>query len=164
MRDEKVASEPGPRRPRRGAERPVAAAAGTTAKAKSGTVSLRIAESLGLLAGPKTKHLNAKVSPKLFQAAAERIGTTSPSAVINAALASLATEDQLGPWLAANTGIWADLDPELLARVELINDALTAILAHAGRFTIVTEDGDFDVLRQLVPGLDVLFYDRVTVR
>jgi predicted nucleic acid-binding protein len=45
-------------------------------------------------------------------------------------------------------------------RVELISDALTAILAAKGDFTVVTEDADFDLLAQLVPGLHVLFYDR----
>jgi hypothetical protein len=74
---------------------------------------------MGLLAGPKTKHFNAKVSPKLFQAAAKRIGTTSPAAVINAALASLATEDELGPWLARNWGVLGDTPPELLEQIDL---------------------------------------------
>jgi hypothetical protein len=83
------------------------------------TVALRIAEDMGLLTGPKTKHFNAKVSPRLFQAAAKRIGTTSPAAVINAALASLATEDELGPWLARNWGILADTPPELLEQIDL---------------------------------------------
>lgn len=95
----------------------------TTAKAAAGaeqrTVALRIAEGMGLLSGPKTKHFNAKVSPRLFQAAAKRIGTTSPAAVINAALASLATEDELGPWLARNWGILADTPPELLEQIDL---------------------------------------------
>ena len=45
-------------------------------------------------------------------------------------------------------------------RVELISDALTAILARQAGFTVVTEDADFDVLAQLHPGLHVLFYDR----
>jgi predicted nucleic acid-binding protein len=45
-------------------------------------------------------------------------------------------------------------------RVELISDALTAILAAKAGFTVVTEDADFDVLAQLLPGLNVLFYDR----
>jgi predicted nucleic acid-binding protein len=45
-------------------------------------------------------------------------------------------------------------------RVELISDALTAILAAKAGFTVVTEDADFDVLAQLVPGLHMLFYDR----
>ena len=45
-------------------------------------------------------------------------------------------------------------------RVELISDALTAILAGEAGFTVVTEDRDFDVLAQLIPGLQVLFYDR----
>ncbi len=97
--------------------------AGTTAKAAAGTaqrtVALRIAEGMGLLSGPKTKHFNAKVPPRLFQAAAKRIGTTSPAAVINAALASLATEDELGPWLARNWGVLADTPPELLEQIDL---------------------------------------------
>lgn len=46
-------------------------------------------------------------------------------------------------------------------RVELISDALTAILARAAGLVIVTEDADFDILARLVPRLDVLFYDRV---
>jgi predicted nucleic acid-binding protein len=45
-------------------------------------------------------------------------------------------------------------------RVELISDALTAVLAAEAGFTVVTEDADFDVLAQLIPGLHVLFYDR----
>jgi hypothetical protein len=87
--------------------------------AENGTVGLRIAEAMGLLRGPKTKHFNAKVSPRLFQAAAKRIGTTSPSVVINAALASLATEDELGPWLARNWGALADAPTELLDQIDL---------------------------------------------
>ena len=46
-------------------------------------------------------------------------------------------------------------------RVELISDALIAILARSARYTVVTEDTDFDVLSQLLPGLQVMFYDRV---
>ena len=45
-------------------------------------------------------------------------------------------------------------------RTELISDALAAVLARAGAFTVVTADADFDVLARLLPGLDVLFYDR----
>lgn len=58
-------------------------------------------------------------TPKLFQAAAKRVGTSSPAAVINAALASLATEDELGPWLAKNWGVLADTPPELLDQIDL---------------------------------------------
>ena len=82
------------------------------------TTALRIAASMGLLSGPKTRHFNAKVSPKLFDAAAARLGTQSPSAVINAALASLATEDDLGPWLARHWGVLADVSPELLDQID----------------------------------------------
>lgn len=46
-------------------------------------------------------------------------------------------------------------------RVELMSDSLTAVLAGQAHLTIVTEDRDFDVLARLVPGLEVLFYDRV---
>ena len=45
-------------------------------------------------------------------------------------------------------------------RVELISDALISVLARTAGFTIITEDADFDVMTQLMPGLDVLFYDR----
>lgn len=46
-------------------------------------------------------------------------------------------------------------------RQELIADAITALLARDAGCTIVTEDADFDVLASLLPGLTVLFYDRV---
>ena len=46
-------------------------------------------------------------------------------------------------------------------RVELISDALTAILARGAGLVIITEDADFDILARLLPGLVVLFYDRV---
>lgn len=88
-------------------------------QAGRGTVALRIAEDMGLLKGPKAKHVNAKVSPLLFQAAAKRIGTTSPAAVINAALAALATEDELGPWLASRWGVLGDLDRQVLDQIDL---------------------------------------------
>lgn len=83
------------------------------------TAALRMAARMGLLDGPKAKHLNAKVPPKLFQAAAGKIGTTSPAAVVSAALASLATEDELGPWLARRWGALADVDPALLEQIEI---------------------------------------------
>ena len=45
-------------------------------------------------------------------------------------------------------------------RVELISDALIAILALKARLTIVTADLDFEVLARIIPGLAVLFYDQ----
>lgn len=96
----------------------VAGARRATGTGEGGTAALRIAGGMGLLDGPKAKHVNAKVSPKLFQAAAEKVGTTSPAAVIEAALASLATEDELGRWLASRWGTLADVDPELLDQME----------------------------------------------
>jgi hypothetical protein len=102
---------------------PVASQAGRTPGVVSGeadaTVSFRIADRMGLLAGPKTKHFTVKVSPKLFEAAAKRVGSSSPAVVINAALAALATEDDVGPWLARNWGILADVPPEVLDQLDL---------------------------------------------
>lgn len=45
-------------------------------------------------------------------------------------------------------------------RIELINDAVTAIVARDAGATIVTEDADFDLFRQIDPRIEVLFYDR----
>jgi hypothetical protein len=80
---------------------------------------MRIAEEMGLLTGPKSKHFNAKVTPLLFQAAAKRIGSTSPAVVVSAALAALATEDELGKWLANRWGSLADADMELLDQIDI---------------------------------------------
>jgi len=88
-------------------------------KAKPRPIALQIAEQLGLTAGPKTTHLNAKVPPRLYAAASRRAGSTSPAVVITAALAALATEDELGSWLARQWGTLADLDPALLAQLDL---------------------------------------------
>lgn len=43
-------------------------------------------------------------------------------------------------------------------RIELMNDAVTAIVASDYGATIVTQDRDFDIFIQLEDGLDVLFY------
>jgi hypothetical protein len=87
--------------------------------AKATALALSVAKDRGLLDGPKTRHFNAKVPPRLFDAAAKRLGTTSPAVVIEAALATLATQDDLGPWLARNMGALSDLDPALLAQLDL---------------------------------------------
>ncbi len=44
-------------------------------------------------------------------------------------------------------------------RIELINDAVTAVVSLDAQATIITQDGDFDLFLQLEPALDVLFYD-----
>jgi predicted nucleic acid-binding protein len=43
-------------------------------------------------------------------------------------------------------------------RIELMNDAVTAIVASDSGATIVTQDRDFDIFMQLEDGLEVLFY------
>ena len=85
---------------------------------RPGPIVLQIASQLGLTAGPKTTHVNAKVPPRLYAAAARRAGSTSPAVVITAALAALATEDELGPWLVRQWGTLTDIDPELLAQLD----------------------------------------------
>ena len=72
----------------------------------------------GLTAQAKTKQLNVKVQPALFDAAARRVGSRSAAIVIEAALSMLATQDDLGPWLAEQWGVLADVDPELLNQSE----------------------------------------------
>jgi hypothetical protein len=96
-----------------------AAKTARTLKPKPISHALHIARDKGLLDGPKSKHFNVKVPPRLFDAAAKRLGTSSPVAVIEAALATIATQDDLGPWLARNWGVLSDLDPELLAQLDI---------------------------------------------
>jgi hypothetical protein len=83
------------------------------------TLALRMAEAAGLTSQTKTKHLNVKVSPALFEAAARRVGSHSPAAVIEAGLAALATQDDLGPWLAEQWGALAELDPDILSELDI---------------------------------------------
>jgi hypothetical protein len=47
------------------------------------------------------------------------VGTHSPATVITAARAFLATEDDLGPWLAKQWGVLADVSPEILDLIDL---------------------------------------------
>lgn len=82
-------------------------------------LSMRMAEAAGLTAEAKTRHVNAKVQPALFEAAARRVGSRSPAVVIEAALAALATQDDLGPWLAQQWGSLADVDSDLLGQIDL---------------------------------------------
>jgi len=82
-------------------------------------LSMRMAKAAGLTGEAKTRHLNAKVQPALFEAAARRVGSQSPAVVIEAALAALATQDDLGPWLATQWGALADVDPDLLGQIDL---------------------------------------------
>lgn len=74
----------------------------------------RMADETGLTAGPKTLHLNVKVQPALFEAAARRAGSRSPTAVVEAGLALLATQEEIGPWLASQWGVLADIDPKII--------------------------------------------------
>ncbi|HET9639728.1 MAG TPA: hypothetical protein VFP12_11015 [Allosphingosinicella sp.] len=83
------------------------------------SLSMRMAKTAGLTGEAKTRHLNAKVQPALFEAAARRVGSQSPAVVIEAALAALATQDDLGPWLATQWGVLADVDPELLGQIDV---------------------------------------------
>lgn len=46
-----------------------------------------------------------------------------------------------------------------LDRAELINDALTALVARAAGATVITQDADFDLFAQLDPSLRAVFYD-----
>ena len=82
------------------------------------SLALSMASAAGLTTQAKTKHLRVKVQPALFEAAARRAGSRSPAIVIEAALAALATQDDLGPWLAEQWGVLADVDPELLAQFD----------------------------------------------
>ena len=82
------------------------------------SLALRMASAAGLTTQAKTKELSVKVQPGLFEAAARRVGSRSPAIVIEAALAALATQDGLGPWLAEQWGVLADVDPELLAQFD----------------------------------------------
>src|SRR5690242_5589673 len=86
---------------------------GDRAKAKM-LLPIRMASAAGLIEQPKTKHINAKVQPRLFEAASKRAGSSSPAVVIEAALAALATQDDLGPWLASNWGSLGDVDQATL--------------------------------------------------
>jgi len=89
-----------------------------TTDKRADTMAMRLAAAAGLTEEAKTQHVNAKVRPALFAAAARRVGTTSPAAVIEAALAALATQDDLGPWLAEQWGALSAVDSELLAQLE----------------------------------------------
>jgi hypothetical protein len=101
-------------------------------------------------------------------------GTARVVAVIESAVSHIDPAKVLVPtdaeWLAAGTlagraacsiAGGAKTIATATDRQELIGDAITAILACSAGFTVITEDADFDILARLLPGLAVLFYDRV---
>lgn len=45
-------------------------------------------------------------------------------------------------------------------RMELVNDATTAVVAARAGVTVITSDRHFDLLLQLYPALKVVFYDQ----
>ena len=83
-------------------------------RAENELLPIRMAAAAGLIDRPKTMHVSVNVQPGLFEAASKRAGSSSPSVVIEAAFAALATQDDLGPWLAANWGSLRDVDPTIL--------------------------------------------------
>ena len=137
--------------------------------------------------GPAVLRIMLEVLPQLFVAAPTRaelawvrgrldpahLGTAKVLATYESLLSRIDPANVLvpgdGEWLAA--GELAGRAARTLAggggridtafdRVELISDALTAIVAARTRLTVVTEDTDFAVLARLLPGLRVVFYQR----
>jgi hypothetical protein len=72
--------------------------------------AVAIARQQGLLGGPKTRVIRARTSPALVDEAKRRTGIRSDTALIEAALAKLATHDDFVDWLIANRGT---VDPSL---------------------------------------------------
>jgi predicted nucleic acid-binding protein len=116
----------------------------------------------------------AELSWLIGRLAPDHPGTARVVAAIEAAISHIDPAKVLVPtdadWLAA--GSLAGRAARAIAggaktvtsaadRQELIGDAITAILARAAGFTVITEDADFDILARMAPGLSVLFYDRV---
>jgi hypothetical protein len=64
----------------------------------------------GLLGGPKMRVIRARTSAALVDEAKRRTGIQSDTALIEAALASLAVDDHFIDWLIANRGT---VDPSL---------------------------------------------------
>jgi len=137
--------------------------------------------------GPAVLRIMLQVLPRLFVAAPARAelawvrgrldpahpGTTKILATYERLLSHIDPATVLVPsdaeWLAA--GELAGRAARTIAggggriatafdRVELISDALTAIVAVRARVMVVTEDADFAVLKRLLPGLHVIFYQR----
>jgi predicted nucleic acid-binding protein len=137
--------------------------------------------------GPAVLRIMLEVLPRLFVAAPTRAelawvrgrldpehpGTAKVLATYEHLLSRIHSANVLVPsdteWLAA--GELAGRAARTIAggggriatafdRVELISDALTAIVAARAQLTVVTENAGFGVLARLLPGLHVIFYQR----
>jgi hypothetical protein len=62
------------------------------------------AAAAGLLAGEKSEHVTARTTPALLAAARRRTGIVSKTALIEAALASLALADPVAEFMRAHRG------------------------------------------------------------
>ena len=82
----------------------------TNPNSSSGVTQSRVAfavrwlERRGILAGKRSHKLSARVDPGLLRAARERLGESSDTEVVNAALAVLAGGDEFGAWLVGHSG------------------------------------------------------------
>lgn len=86
-------------------------------KSKTNTVTaekLAMAESQGLLAGARTQVIRGRMPAALVAEAKRNSGITSDSKLIEAALASIAVEDNYWAWLSTLRGsIPKDLDLDI---------------------------------------------------
>jgi hypothetical protein len=90
-----------PKKPRKDRRRPAA---------EHVEEALAAARQEGLLGGPKTRIIRARTSLALVDEAKRRTGIRSDTALIEAALAKLATHDDFGEWLISQRGT---VDPSL---------------------------------------------------
>jgi hypothetical protein len=64
----------------------------------------RSLEEAGRLTGEKTRRISARLDPGLVEAAMDRTGITSETALLEAALAMMAEPDDFGAWLISQRG------------------------------------------------------------
>ena len=72
--------------------------------------NVKLAAEQGFAGGPKTSIIRARMDQALIDKAKQQTGITSDTELIEAALATLALEDDYADWLLQNKGT---VDPEL---------------------------------------------------
>ena len=100
---------------------------------------------------------------RVLEAYAGVVGRIDPAKVLVPGYADWLEAGELAGRLARSLAGGGRHIGTVFDRVELISDALTAVVAARAGLNVLTEDRHFTALADLVPGLRVVLYDRVPI-
>lgn len=96
---------------------------------------------------------------KVLAAYGELLGLIDPAKVLTASAPQWSRAGELAGRAARAVAGGGRSIRTAFDRIELINDALSAVVTLDLGGTLITQDGDYDIFQQIEPAFSVLFYD-----